>query len=79
MTDAQKAALSVYFDAGRDCGKQMLACLSIKWHVKVSAALERRGLLERYPPPHNGMFKITQLGRFYAIENKLKGGQTDDA
>ena len=72
MTDAQKAALAIYFDAGRDFGKQMLACISIKWHSQVAGALEARGLLERHAAPYEGMFSITSLGRYYAIENKQK-------
>lgn len=77
MTNAQKAALAVYFDAGRDYGKQMLACLSIKWHAKVAGALEVQGLLERHAAPREGMFSITPLGRYYAIENAQKEGQAD--
>jgi hypothetical protein len=67
MSDAQKSALEVYHQAGRDFGKQMLACLAIKWHVKVAGALEKRGYLKRYPTPYNGMFEITPLGRCHAI------------
>ena len=74
MTEAQKAALAVYFDAGSDYGKQMMACLSIKWHSKVAGALEKRGMLKRHEAPREGMFSITPLGRYYAIENSQQEG-----
>lgn len=71
MTAAQQAALAVYFDAGHDYGKQMMACISIRWHRQIAAALESKKMLERHDPPYSGMFRITPLGRFYAISNSL--------